>query len=372
MEEVYKLFYDRPYESYRPEFRQVTPHVFEVTNSAANTYIVRREGCALFIDCGYTSAAPISANPHRFIDNLTPYLEPELGIQRVEWFVPSHYHDDHLAGYAALRCRYDTGMVSSPELKDILEHPECYDMPCLVPRGISVDRVVQRGEAFSWRGIAFYVEQHPGQTLYHHLIRFEVDGRRFLCIGDNVSGLSFGEKRDYIHSFIPKNRTPVSSYRDMPTQILEYEPDVILTGHGGAVAFDRSRVERWRDWMETWERLFTQIMDQPHPSMGMDPHWVEFYPYKVRIVPGQQVMFEVRVTNHERETRACRLCFRSLDGVRLEPEHVDLRAPAQSSVSCQVRATFPNAFTSHSLPVVAEVEWNGRRLGGIAEAVAYW
>ena len=207
--ELYELFHAQPYEYFRPEFRQITQHVYEVTNSSANTYIIRDdEGHALFIDCGYTSNAPISANPHRYIDNLSPYLETELGVHTVEWFLPSHYHDDHLAGYPMLQARYGTRVVSSPELKDILEHPENYDMPCAVPHGMTVDHVVERGEAFRWRGIEFFVEQHPGQTLYHHLIRFTVDEQKFLCVGDNISGLSFREQRDFIHSFIPKNRTP--------------------------------------------------------------------------------------------------------------------------------------------------------------------
>ncbi|MCZ6676985.1 MAG: MBL fold metallo-hydrolase, partial [Candidatus Poribacteria bacterium] len=367
LKELYELFYARSYEDYRPEFRQLTPHVYEVTNSIANTYIVRDDaGGALFIDCGFTSNAPISANPHRFIDNLTPYLEAELGVHTVEWFLPSHYHDDHLAGYPALKTRYGTRVVSSPELKDILEHPERYDMPCLVPQGMEVAHVVKRGEAFHWRGIDFFVEQHPGQTLYHHLIWFEVDGGKFLCIGDNISGLPFREKRDYTHSFIPKNRTPVSSYRDMPRQILDQAPDLILTGHGGAVPFDRAKVERWRDWMDRWQDLFTQVIDQPHPNMGMDPHWVEFYPYKIRIRPGEVVTFQVTVTNHEAETRTCNLRFRSVEGVQLLPGQTDLQVPAGGHATCPVKATFPDTFTTHALPVLADVTWNGRSLGEIA------
>ncbi len=373
LEELYALFYGRAYAYFRPEFRRLTPHVIEVVNAVAKTYIVRDdEGHALFIDCGYTGNENISANPHRFIDALTPYLERELGIRTVEWFLPTHYHDDHLAGLPALKARYGTQVVSSPELKDIIEHPERYDMPCLVPQGVRVDHVVERRSAFEWRGIRFFVKQYPGQTLYHHLIWFEVDGRKFLSIGDNISGMSFREKRDYIHSFIPKNRTPVSSYGDMPRQILNHKPDIVLTGHGGAVVFEQERMVRWRDWMDRWQALFTQVLDQPHPNMGMDPHWVEFYPYKVRIRPGDTVRFKVTVTNHEPKARVCILRFRSVEGVVLDPQEIKFRAWALTKKEYEVQATFPDAFTTHSLPIVADVTWNGRPLGEIAEAVAYW
>jgi glyoxylase-like metal-dependent hydrolase (beta-lactamase superfamily II) len=372
-ERLYELFYARPFTYYRPVFRQLSPHVHEVTNSMANTYIVDDgAGHALFIDCGYTSAAPITANPHRFIDNLTPYLEAELGIHSVEWFLPSHYHDDHLAGYAALRNRYGTKMASSPELQDIIEQPERYDMPCLVPEGYRVDAVVERGEAFSWRGIDFYIEQHPGQTLYHHLIRFDVDGLRYFCIGDNISGLGFREERDFIHSFIPKNRTPVSSYTDMPRQILDAQPDILLTGHGGGVACDPVQVQRWQVWMEEWQAIFTRMLDQPHPNLGMDPRWVEFYPYKVRIQPGERVRFELRVTNHEETAQSFSARLRSVEGIQLAPEHLTAPIAPGAVAKMEVVAQFPQGFTTHSLTIVADVTWGGRRLGEIAEAIAYW
>ena len=169
--ELHELYYAKPYQPFRPKFRKLSDHVFEVTNSAANTYIVRDdEGHGLFIDCGYVSNARIGANPHRFIDHLTPWLEEETGITDVEWFLPSHYHDDHLAGLPTLQIKYGTKVASSPEVKDILEHPERYEMPCLVPHGTKVDHVIERDDIFHWRGIDFRMEQFPGQTWYHHLI----------------------------------------------------------------------------------------------------------------------------------------------------------------------------------------------------------
>ena len=373
MEELYELFHGHAFQYYRPEFRQLTSHVYEVVNSVARTYIVQDEsGHALLIDCGYTSNAPISANPHRFIDHLTPYLKTELGTETVEWFLPSHYHDDHLAGYPMLKTKYGTQLASSPELKDILENPHNYDMPCLVPQGAQVDQVIERGQSFHWRGIDFYMEQHHGQTLYHHLIWFSVDDRKFLCIGDNISGVSFRENRDYIHSFIPKNRTTVTSYREMPKQILDHAPDFILTGHGGGVPFEKTEIERWQTWMERWQALFTQVIDQLHPNIGMDPHWIEFYPYKVHITPGETVIFKVIITNHQAEAQICQLHFRSLEGVNLWPEKTEITIPANEKSVCQIQAEFPEKFETHSLPIVADVTRNGKRLGEIAEAIAYW
>ena len=373
LERVYELFYAHPPAHYRPIFRRVTDHVIEVTNSAASTYIVRdNSGHALIIDCGFTSSVPINTNPHRYIDHLTPCLESELGIKEVEWFVCSHYHDDHLAGYPALKSRYGTRIFSSPELKDILEHPERYNMPCLLPQGLPVERTVERGQAFAWRGTQFFVEQHPGQTLYHHLIWFHIDGKKFLAIGDNISGLSFHEARDFIYSFIPKNRTPVSSYGDLPRQLLEHSPDVLLTGHGGAVAFNRAKARRWQNWIVEWQGIWNETLDQSTADKGMDPQWIEFYPFKVRIRPGKEVDFELRITNHDRQKRPCLLQFRSVRGVRLDPAKASLEVAAEGITRLRLKAVFPERFSTHSLPILADVTWDGRPLGEIAEAIAYW
>ena len=373
LEELYELFHGRAYQAYRPQFRRLSDHVHEVSNSSANTYIVDDgAGHGLLIDCGYTSNAPIGANPHRFIDHLTPYLQPELGLDRVEWFLPSHYHDDHLAGLPRLQARYGTQVACSPELTDLLQHPERYDMPCAVPHATRVDQLVPRHGVFHWRGIDFKIEQFPGQTLYHHLIGFAVDGVKYLSIGDNISGVSLTQGRQLVHSFIPKNRTPVSSYREMPRQIAERAPDVLLTGHKGALPCREDQVAGWQAWMDRWAELFEGIIDQPSADMGMDPHWVEFYPYKVRVRPGDEVSFEVRVTNHEAVPGQCQLHFLGTAGLELEPGQAELEVEPGAVGSCQIRASIPAVLASHSLTVVADVTWNGRRLGPIAEGVAYW
>jgi glyoxylase-like metal-dependent hydrolase (beta-lactamase superfamily II) len=371
--ELYELYYAQPYTPFKPTFRQLSERVFEVSNSAANTYIVGDgAGHGLFIDCGYVSQGSISTNPHRFIDRLTPHLEAATGIKKVEWFLPSHYHDDHLAGLPTLQVKYGTKVASSPQVADIIEHPERYEMPCLVPHASKVDRVVGRDEVFSWRGTDFRIEQFPGQTWYHHLISFAADGRRYLSIGDNISGICLREDRDFIHSFIPKNRTPVSSYRDMPRQIIDREPDLILTGHGGAVDFDRARVERWQVWMDRWTELFTDIIEQPHANMGMDPHWVEFYPYKVRAAPGAEVEFEVRIRNHETTQRFCGLKFRASGGAQVTPAAAGLAVAAGEDAAYKVKVTLPATKEVHAWTVVADVDWGGKHLGEIAEGIVYW
>jgi len=371
--EIWELFRNQPYEPFRPTFRRLSPHVWEITNVQACPYIVTDDdGHGLFIDCGYTSQAPIGGGPHRFIDRLTPWLEPELGLSQIEYFLPTHYHDDHLAGYPALKARYDTKVVASSRVADLLRHPERYDMPCAVPFGIELESSVEPGEPFEWRGTRFLIEPRPGQTLYDQHIRFDIDDRRYLAIGDAISGIPFREQRDYIHSFIPKNRTPLSEYGAIPRLIAAERPDMLLTGHGGAVDFDESLFARWTDWMDRWQELFTSVSDRPHPNLAMDPRWIEFYPYKLRVRPGETHTFHIWVTNHEAAARTCEMVIRSVEGVIVEPPQLNELVQPQAKAVFEIRVRFPETFQTHSLPLLADVTWGGERLGEIAEAIAYW
>jgi len=124
--------------------------------------------------------------------------------------------------------------------------------------------------------------------------------------------------------------------------------------------------------MTQWQQHFVQIIDQPHPNLRMDPHWVEFYLYKVRITPGAVVDFQVRITNHEATVRNFTLRFRTISGVQLDPLEVNIAAPPNQVTVVAVTARFPTTFVTHSLPIVADVTWHGRHLGEMVEAIAYW
>ncbi len=78
------------------------------------------------------------------------------------------------------------------------------------------------------------------------------------------------------------------------------------------------------------------------------------------------------MTNHESAPRSCEIALRSVDGVDLDPTQLELRIDAGAKVVTEVRARFPDSVATHSLPLLADVTWDGERLGEVAEAVAYW
>lgn len=86
-------------------------------------------------------------------------------------------------------------------------------------------------------------------------------------------------------------------------------------------------MDRWTRWMDRWQSLFNGVVRAPHPDMAMAPHpdmamaphWVEFRPYKGHIRPGDAVAFRLYVKNHAQGEQSCRVRFRSMDEVTLDP-----------------------------------------------------
>jgi hypothetical protein len=146
----------------------------------------------------------------------------------------------------------------------------------------------------------------------------------------------------------------------------------LLTGHGGGEAYDTEKMQGWTEWMDRWQALFTDITTASHADRTMDPHWIEFRPYKIRIRPGDEVCFRLYVKNHSAEQEACSLRFRSVSGVALDRVERAFLVEAGQTQEVEVRARFPAVFVTHSLPVLADVTWGGKRLGEVAEAIAYW
>ncbi|MEE2658515.1 MAG: MBL fold metallo-hydrolase [Candidatus Latescibacterota bacterium] len=373
LEQIWEMFEGRPFRYFSPEFRQLGPRVWEVCNTSARTYVVvDGEGHAVLIDSGYASASPITANPHRYIDHLTSSMESELGVRRVEYFLPTHYHDDHLAGYPTLRSRYGTLMACSKVTQALIEQPQNFDMPCLLPRGFIVDHVVAPGQSLRWRGVDFEIHAHPGQTLYDQQICFEIAGVRYLAIGDAISGKSFSsDAPHFIHSFIPKNRTPLSSYGRIPRNLAKHAPDILLTGHGGGLLWKESQISKWTSWMDRWQELFESVVLPEHGDRSMDPRWVEIVPYRFKVQLGEHVDLTLRITNHEPGEVECAVELRSVQGVEVSPAALQLKVPAEGAcVTFRLRCT--GSVASHCIPVIADVTWNGERLGEIGEAVGYW
>jgi flavorubredoxin len=91
--------------------------IIPITNSRL---IVSRTGAAFLVDAGN----------RRVVDEVGR-LKREGKIKQLDGIYITHYHDDHTNMAQAMADEHHCPVYFCQEMRDILEHPEAYRMPCL-------------------------------------------------------------------------------------------------------------------------------------------------------------------------------------------------------------------------------------------------
>lgn len=275
---------------------QLSDHLWMNQYSFANTYIlVSDSGDALFMDCGYPAFHHFIAG-FRFTEHSIRELADRAGLKRVDLFIPSHYHDDHVAGAPFLQERYGTRVWAHEVMVDILEDPRSYALPCLLPTPIPVERSLRDGETFEWGGFQFSIIHTPGHTHYHAALLMQVDGLRVAFTGDTLHAGSTGPM---LGGPIYQNRFALGDFQSSIERLRAWEPELLLTGHTGAAEVDAAWLDiACRRAQESATRLRTFAPVPEGIGFSLDPSWVSIYPYESTVSPGRNLDLTVQVRNH--------------------------------------------------------------------------
>ena len=180
-------------DSRAPGFRALLPYVHQVREGNC-AVLVSDSGAGLMIDdglCNWTAEPERSALHRRTIED----LKQSLGIRRIEMVIPTHYHGDHIENIPDLVATDRCQVVSLDLVADPIEHPERFNLACLLPwYGAKVDRVkvdrrVGDGARLSWHEFELEIFHLGGQTYYHAGILATGHGARIVFAGDSASGL---------------------------------------------------------------------------------------------------------------------------------------------------------------------------------------
>jgi glyoxylase-like metal-dependent hydrolase (beta-lactamase superfamily II) len=310
-------------ERLRRPFEEITPHLWRNRTTFASSYMLFSEnGRALGIDFGYDQAA-----------FRRPLVWSLAGVE-VDAVIVTHYHDDHVAGLNLLREARGTEVWAPAHVAPILEEPHRYDLPCLWPEAIPVDRILQLEEPFAWNEYELTVYPLPGHTLFAGAVFFEVDGLRVLATGDQWGRAGTRTTLNYQH----RNRFRRRDFIQTAELARRLRPDLLISGHWVPHHLD----EAFFDEIEHDARELAELHDEllPEDGLGDGGFAARLEPYRSTVAPGEEYELTAIVRNPfaRPETAHLRLVLPAGWQVAELTQELDLDAHGEGTAVFRVRA----------------------------------
>jgi len=348
---------------------RVLPHLWVNAHSVANTYtLVDDTGDALILDYGYPSWDHFFAD-QRFVAHTLDAFRADAGLRRVVAAIPSHYHDDHLAGVPWLQREHGAEAWIHESFAAIVAEPARHDLPCLLAEAIRVDRVLSDGDLVEHAGARLQTFHMPGHTMFALGLAGTIDGVRVAYTGDNLLAGSLSPLR--AAAPIYRNVLRHDSIRLGVERLLAYEPELLLTGHTGAIEVTRADLDEFVAWARELELVVARLA--PVPGMddeALDPYVVRFDPYRASITAGGTMRTRVVVRNHAANGRPARIRLRAPDGWVVEPAQADTVVPGGGKTAwLAFNLGAPVNAAPGRAVVTADVDLGDRPLGEAAESL---
>jgi glyoxylase-like metal-dependent hydrolase (beta-lactamase superfamily II) len=345
----------------------VLPHLWANPHSVANCYaLLADDGRALLLDYGFPSWDHMAADM-RFVEHSLDDLKAVAGLRQVEAVIPSHYHDDHLAGLPWLQETHGTQAWIFENFAEMVANPAGYNVPCLLPHPIRVDRTLPDGGSVSWDRWRFDVFHMPGHTWWALGLFAEIDGTRVAFTGDNLLQGCISPLRAAAPVY--RNRMMVDSIAVGVRRLMEFEPELLLTGHTGAQRVDKKTLEGFHAWAKQLEGVFKTLVAVPaEVNFALDPNFATLYPYRAPVAPGARHDLELRVVNHGTRSAEARASLALPPGWTAKPAYAAVELASGETGTLRFAVTVPAGATGRHV-VCADLTLGDRRFGQIAEAL---
>ncbi|MEH7380562.1 MBL fold metallo-hydrolase [Bacillus sp. JJ1533] len=354
------LFRDNPYE-------EITPHLLKNRTSMANAYVLLSESKkALFIDFGYDFIGGLAAGSDRASRRPWLYtintLKEQYGIEKIDVVIPTHFHDDHVAGINVLRDVEGTEVWCPENFVNVMEHPKSYDLPCLWYEPIKVDKKLPLQQKIQWEEYEFTIYEHPGHTLYAAAIEFIADGKKILAIGDQYQG------PDGSANYVYHNQFRIGDYVDSSNLYQTLKPDLLITGHSEPIEVTKEFLQTIGEAGRTIENLHRELLPLEELDMGADGFIAAIQPYQIFAEdPMFQIEVELKNPFPEEKTLVAKLAVP--DGWHVETSEFQALVVGEESISFRTAITVPKGIQVYRERIAIDLTVGEYRFGQQAEAI---
>jgi len=356
---------------------QITPHVFAHPQAASAFYaVISKSGKALFIDYGSASwdffqsfrDATDAYDRMRFVEHAIEKLRSKHGLKSIDVAMPTHIHDDHVNGFPHLARKYGTKIWCYENMVEILENPRGRNLGCLLGEPIQIDRSFKHNEKFRWEEFEFTVRHSPGHTDYEMALFATIDDTSIAFTGDAF--LNY-DKKSMRHNLIYRNDTKMGDYMQSIRSLAEMQPAIVAPGHGECFPLTAEMVHDFEARVDRQDEIFRALIFDRDTDVGLDPSWLQIYPYQAIAIRGRPVAVQLRVRNHRPVELSLEIALCLPPQWRSTPGEVRLKVAAGGTGTTTVELIVPSSWSgpNERRAIAADVTANGIHLGQIAEAV---
>ena len=356
-------------------FDVITPHLLRNRTGNAQNYVLLSEsGSALFIDYGYDMVTDWAAGEDKaarraWLPSLRA-LKRDFGVDRVEVAIPTHYHDDHIAGFNLLREIEGTEIWAEKEIAAIMGAPERYDLPCLLRDAVPTDHIVPTDTPLAWREYEITLFPQPGHCLNQVAIYTEVDGKKVIATGDQQEATWEPGVRPEVLNYQYKNGFRPEDYVASARLYQKLQPDLMLTGHWGYREVDQPYLDELQSKAEELVDLHTRVLARQELNFGPGDFMSTIRPYVVVSTPGKLISYEVEVLNPLPEVGSACVTMAGPAGWTFAPAKREIvLQPQQTGVVSFACWSPEDAGRQRRVVLAADLTVNGRRFGQRAECL---
>jgi hypothetical protein len=197
-----------------------------------------------------------------------------------------------------------------------------------------------------------------------------IDGHSIAFSGDNI----FPPPNDNpIPSLIYRNHVHKTSHLQTARLYLEYKPEILCTGHDLKREVKPQVYENFAHNAAEMTRHF-ELLLPGEADFGLEPSWVQIYPYQSLAQPGDALNLQVRVNNYLDHATSAEVRLVLPDDWSVTPAQAALELPARqpgvrpAAASFRVQIPAQYTFAYPRVAIAVDVTFDGRRLGQVAEA----
>lgn len=296
-------------------FVRLTDHLLLNRTSMSCSYVLLSEtGEALLIDYGYDMFVGSAwgndrASRRPWLESL-PALRRDFGVTRIAVALPTHYHDDHIAGMPLLREVEGTQLWIPENVAPIMADPWRHDLPCQWYDPIHADRVLPLGASFRWNEYEIGVHEQPGHTLYAAAFSVEVDGVQVVFTGDQQEGLGGIDgdpsgRRDILN-YQYRNRFRIGDYSLSASLYRALAPGLLASGHWQPRWVEEGYLGYLAEEGAALERIHADLLPLDELAMDADTVFVRLSPFRAQVAAGASIEITAAVRNpFDHEVEAC-------------------------------------------------------------------